>query len=132
MSYQGNNFERNLKNNFEMNEKRMKIFFCKNALSLDLDYIKEKFPQAEFKEYSCGGVIETKEILEALEKDFEKVLILVCSKGNCENKIGNLKAEKKIWEARKYLEEIDIPTNILTIEMIKDFKKDELEKILRD
>lgn len=111
-----------------MNGKKVKIFYCKNALSSDLESIKRDFPQAEFEEYSCGGVIETKGILEALEKDFEKVLVLVCGKGNCENKIGNLRAEKKIWEARKYLEEIDITSNILMIEMVKDFKKDELKK----
>ncbi len=72
----------------------------------------------EVRRFPCSGLIEVVDILKALEEGADGVLVAVCETGKCHNRIGNLRAEKRVFAARQILEEIGLEPEILRLAKI--------------
>ena len=53
----------------------------------------------------CTGTIGTQTLLQALEQGADGVLLVACPEGNCHHLNGNLRAEKRLAQARALLQE---------------------------
>lgn len=83
-----------------------KIFiFCCMEMVKNEDLKKYGFT---FKSMDCIGTLGEEEILEVIEKGFNKIIVLGCKKGICKNKIGNILGERRVKEVKKYIKEVDL------------------------
>lgn len=83
-----------------------KIFiFCCMEIGKNEDLKKYGFT---FKSMDCIGTLGEEEILEVIEKGFNKIIVLGCKKGICKNKIGNILGERRVKEVKKYIKEVDL------------------------
>ena len=53
----------------------------------------------------CTGTVGTLTLLQALEQGADGVLLVACPQGNCHHLNGNLRAEKRLAQARSLLAE---------------------------
>ncbi len=72
----------------------------------------------EVRRFPCSGMIEVADILRALEDGAEAALIAVCEMGQCHNRVGNLRAQKRVQAAQKILEEIGIDPRCIRLAFI--------------
>lgn len=56
----------------------------------------------------CSGKVGTIHILRALQKGADGVFVAGCLEGDCHFKDGNIKASKRVQQAKKILEEVGI------------------------
>ena len=123
-----------------MGKPKIAILCCNYTNSATYEDFKDFPCEIVIKRFPCSGSIEIVDILKEFEDDAEGVLVCGCEKEKCHNKTGNLRAEKKVLGAKKYLEEIGInperaqmafvprlDTGVF-VEIVKDFVEEILNK----
>ena len=63
----------------------------------------------------CTGTIGTLHLLAALEQGADGVLLVACPEGNCHHLTGNVRAEKRMAQARSILGEAGLPPDRLRL-----------------
>jgi len=74
-------------------------------------------PNIKIVRVPCSGKVDTIHILKAFEKGADGVYVAGCLDGDCHFKNGNIRAERRVKEAQKLLNEIGIGGERL--EMVK-------------
>ena len=74
-------------------------------------------PNVKIVRVPCSGKVDTLHILKAFEKGADGVYIAGCLDGDCHFKNGNVRAERRVENTRKLLDEIGVGGERL--EMVK-------------
>ena len=56
----------------------------------------------------CTGKLDTIYVLKAFEQGADAVMVVACTKGTCHHLEGNLRAEKRVGQARQILDDIGL------------------------
>ncbi len=91
-----------------MSETKITILCChytNEATTEDLAGIPAR---VEIKRFPCSGRIEVVDILRAMEEGAEAVMVAGCEMGTCHNKLGSLRASKRVKVAQEILQEIGL------------------------
>ncbi len=74
------------------------------AGSMRLEYA----PNVRIVKLMCTGKVDTLHLLKAFEDGADAVFVAGCEEGDCHFLEGNLRAKKKVEQAKKLLEEVGI------------------------
>ncbi len=98
-------------------KKALKIsILCCNYTNLsEREDLEKVLGVLEIKRFPCSGHIEITDILRAFREGASGVMVGGCEKGTCHNERGSERAEKRVLEAKKILEEIGIEKERLAI-----------------
>ncbi len=66
----------------------------------------------------CTGSIEVRDLLQALEQGADGVLVVACPEGNCHHLNGNLRAAKRLAQARSLLSQAGLAPERLALERL--------------
>jgi F420-non-reducing hydrogenase iron-sulfur subunit len=65
-------------------------------------------PNVRIVKVNCTGRVDTLHLLKALEDGADAVFVAGCEEGNCHFLEGNLRAKKRVQQAKELLEEVGI------------------------
>lgn len=92
-------------------EPKVVAFACENSACLAAEHavsLSRRYPErVEIIKIPCSGRVDVIFVLKALEKA-DGVMVLACQKDNCKFLSGNVRAAKRVGQARKLLSEIGI------------------------
>jgi quinone-modifying oxidoreductase subunit QmoB len=90
-------------------------YACENSAYIASELARElnlDLPDAvEIVKVPCSGKMDIIHILKALEKGAKGVMLLVCHPESCKYVWGNVRAEKRLAQTRKLLEEVGIASD---------------------
>jgi F420-non-reducing hydrogenase iron-sulfur subunit len=66
----------------------------------------------------CTGSIEVRDLLQALEQGADGVLVVACPEGNCHHLNGNLRAARRLAQARGLLSQAGLAPERLALERL--------------
>jgi F420-non-reducing hydrogenase iron-sulfur subunit len=104
-----------------MNEAPIRVigFCCKNAIELDPVLAEKGWhafePEIKILSVPCSSKVETLNIIKAFEYGIDGIFVLGCKEKSCRLLDGNLRAQKTVNYTKKFLSEINIETNRLTM-----------------
>ncbi len=64
----------------------------------------------------CTGTVGTRDLLKALEQGADGVLVVACPEGNCHHLNGNLRAARRLAQARALLQQAGLSPERLALE----------------
>ncbi|GAV22492.1 hydrogenase iron-sulfur subunit [Carboxydothermus pertinax] len=110
------------------------IYHCSYCSYLTLDLLGQyKVSLQEnvvITDLPCTGTLSVNMLLEAIEKGFEKVVVIGGTSNDCRFLKGSLRAQKRVLEAQKILEEIGYEPTRLSFYELKPGDLESLKTIL--
>jgi len=89
-------------------------------------------PTVEIMRVMCSGRVDERHILEAFMLGADGVLVGGCHPGSCHYVSGNLKAEKRIANVKKWLQEAGLEPERLRLEWVSAGEGRKLADVIRD
>ncbi len=89
-------------------------------------------PTAEIIRVMCSGRVDERHILEAFMLGADGVLIGGCHPNTCHYISGNVKAEKRVANVKKWLEEVGIEPERLMLEWVSAGEGKKLASVMED
>ncbi len=89
----------------------IKGFCCNYTLSVEPEALRSEglIPEdVEIERLPCTGRLEVPEILDSFSEGAEAVFVVGCQLDKCHNLSGSRRASKRVGQARKILEELDM------------------------
>jgi len=102
------------KGGFEMN--RIKGFCCNYTLSVEPDALKSEglIPEnVEIERLPCTGRLEVSELLDSFTQGVSAVFVVGCQLDKCHNLSGSRRASKRVSQAKKILEELEMDPGLV-------------------
>ncbi|MCF7790759.1 MAG: hydrogenase iron-sulfur subunit [Victivallales bacterium] len=112
-----------------MTAKRKNLFLlCENSGYLLFEKAGITPNNSDIREIPCAGRVEKNELLDLLENEYRKIIIVSCFEGACHYVYGNKRCAKKIEALKKDLTELSLDTEIiefhsLSANMLEDFRE---------
>ncbi len=95
---------------------RIKAICCNYTLSVEPDALKSAglVPEdVEFERLPCTGRLEVPELLDAFTQGAAAVFVVGCELDKCHNLSGSRRASKRVAQAKKILEELDMDPGLV-------------------
>ena len=114
--------------------KRLTIFGCRQSAAGLLEEANEKGLLDKYAvkviPVPCSGRVTATLLLQALEKNADKVLVLACHDDACQYLDGNKRCSQEIEYTQQKLQEAGLDSTRLVMQRISNVQPSELEKIL--
>jgi coenzyme F420-reducing hydrogenase delta subunit len=114
-------------------EKLMKIKFylCENSGYKLYENYKVKKNNWEIVRIPCCGKIEKDSILEDLNENIDKIVIVSCFEGACKYVAGNVRCSKRINSLKKEFEKLNINQDLLELYNFTPNMNDEFKELMK-
>lgn len=110
---------------------KVKFYLCENSGYLLFVNYKKKKSYWDIVKVPCCGKIEKDRLLEDLNNDIDKVVIVSCFEGACRYVDGNVRCSKRIDSLKKEFEKLNIEKDILEIYNFTSSMNDEFRELMK-
>ena len=110
---------------------KIKFYLCENSGYTLYENYKIKKNNWEIVKIPCCGKIEKDKILEDLNCDTDKIVIISCFEGACRYVTGNVRCLKRISFLKKEFEKLDIDQGLLELYNFTSSMNDEFRELMK-
>jgi coenzyme F420-reducing hydrogenase delta subunit len=110
---------------------KVKFYLCENSGYPLFENYKNKKKDWEIIKIPCSGKIEKDKILEDLNGDTDKVVIISCFEGACKYITGNVRCNKRINSLKKEFKELNIDSNLLELHNFTPNMNEEFKELMK-
>ena len=110
---------------------KIKFYLCENSGYPLYENYRVKKNNWEIVKIPCCGKIEKDKILEDLNGDTDKIIIVSCFEGACRYVTGNIRCSKKINFLKKEFEKLNIDQDLLELYNFTSSMNDEFKELMK-
>lgn len=89
-------------------------------------------PSVKIIRVMCSGMVHPAQVMDALMKGVDGILIAGCHPGDCHYIDGNLKTERRIEALKVMLEDMGIEQNRLRLEWVSSGEGEKFARVVRE
>ncbi len=109
---------------------KIKFYLCENSGYPLYENYKKKKSNWEIIKIPCCGKIEKDKVLEDLNNNIDKVVIVSCFEGACRYVTGNIRCSKRIDSLKKEFENLNMDPDLLELHNFTSNMNDEFKEMM--